>query len=334
MNSNPEISVLMPVFNGEKYLAEAVDSILSQTFTDFEFIIINDGSTDATSDILAGYSDKRIKLVSLEQEGLIYCLNKGLELSAGKYVARMDSGDVSCPGRLQAQYSFMESHPEIGICGANFKEFLNNKIRYTSKLPANDTDIRAQMFAHPAFCPPTVMMRKDVLKESGLKYDEDFFGAEDYLLWTKLLDYTQGAIIPQVLLYHRIQATNATVEDDNDIANKIELMSKIQHLHMQKHGVSISQDECYIFTLFTDTAAAPFDFTGEEGKLLEYLLVKISSQLPTKGNLDEKVSQYICKTLAYRAIRQKQIGYCLKSSFYRKLFVKGVQICIKEKILG
>ncbi|MDR1611101.1 MAG: glycosyltransferase family 2 protein, partial [Candidatus Symbiothrix sp.] len=87
MEYSVKISVLMPVFNGEKYIAEAVDSILNQTFTDFEFIIVNDGSTDSTSNILAGYNDKRIKLVTLKHEGLVYCLNKGLELSEGKYIA-------------------------------------------------------------------------------------------------------------------------------------------------------------------------------------------------------------------------------------------------------
>ncbi|MDR2622351.1 MAG: glycosyltransferase [Dysgonamonadaceae bacterium] len=222
MENLVKISVVMPVFNSEKYVAEAVDSILNQTFTDFEFIILNDGSTDATSNILAGYNDKRIKVVTLKHEGLVYCLNKGLELSKGKYIARMDSDDIAYPERLQVQYDFMESHPDVGICGTNYKMFndTNNNI-YTSKFPANDTDIRAQMFGYSAFCHPAVMLRKDCLEKSGLKYDKDFFRAEDYRLWIDLLDYTQGANISQVLLHYRIHPANVTIQTNKDFDSKI-----------------------------------------------------------------------------------------------------------------
>ncbi|MDR2622350.1 MAG: hypothetical protein LBC48_07185 [Dysgonamonadaceae bacterium] len=102
---------------------------------------------------------------------------------------------------------------------------------------------------------------------------------------------------------------------------------------MQKYKVNISQEECCIFTHFMDSSAFFFDLAGEEGKQLEYILIKILSQLPTERKLNEKVKQYICKILTYRTIRQKSIGYCLKSSFYRKLFIKGIQMYIKEKIL-
>jgi glycosyltransferase involved in cell wall biosynthesis len=327
-----KISVLMPVFNGEKYVAEAVDSILNQTFTDFEFIIVNDGSTDATSNILAGYDDKRIKLVSLEHEGLVYCLNKGVELSKGKYIARMDSDDIAFPERLQVQYDFMESHPEIGICGTNYKVLSNNLSKYTSRLPANDTDIRAQMFFHPVFCHPTVLLKKDVMEKSDLKYDKDFFGAEDYRLWIDVMDHTQGAIIPDILLHYRIHSMNVTVQNNKNFDSKINLLSKIQYFYMQKYGVNISQEECRIFTHFIDFNFF-YNFEEEKGIQLEYVLVKILSQLPTEKNLNRKAKQYICKAVTYRAIRQKSIGYCIKSSFYRKLFVQGVLAYIKEKIL-
>jgi glycosyltransferase involved in cell wall biosynthesis len=283
---------------------------------------------------LAGYNDKRIKLVTLKHEGLVYCLNKGLELSEGKYIARMDSDDIALPERLQIQYDFMESHPDVGICGSNYKVLSDDIIsKYISKLPTDDMSIRALLFCHAVFCHPSVMLRKDVLEKSGLKYDKDFFGAEDYQLWIELLDYTQGANISQILLFYRIHTSNITVQNNKNFDHKIDLLSKIHYLYIQKYGVNTSIEECRIYTHFLDTNFF-FDFAGEKGKLLEHILVKILSQLPTEKKLNEKVKQYICKILTFRAIKQKSIGYCLKSSFYRKLFIKGVQLYIKEKILN
>lgn len=324
MKHDVKISVLMPVFNGEKYLAEAVDSILNQTFTDFEFIIVNDGSTDATAKILAGYGDERIRLVSSEHKGLVYCLNKGLELSAGKYIARMDADDISIPQRLQIQYDFMESYPDIGICGGNYR-VLGGK--YVSKLPATDADIRATLFGQSAFCHPTVMLRKDVLDKSGLRYDKDFFRAEDYRLWIDLLDYTKGATIPKVLLHYRLHATNVSVQTNKDFDSKMHIIGAIQFQYMHKYGLDIALPECRTFAHFMDSSAFFFDLSGKDGKRLEQIITKILSGLPA-GSLKRKVIWNICKILIYRAVKQKSILYCLKSSFYRKLFAS----LIKQKL--
>lgn len=113
----PEVSVIMPVFNGEKYLNEAVDSILDQRFRDFEFIIINDGSVDNTSKILASYSDDRIHIVERENKGFAFSLNEAIKLSKGRYIARMDADDIAMENRLQLQYEFMESHLDVDILG-------------------------------------------------------------------------------------------------------------------------------------------------------------------------------------------------------------------------
>ncbi len=111
------VSVIMPVYNGEKFIAEAVESILSQTFVNFEFIIINDGSTDNTASILRSYSDKRIYITQRENKGFAFSLNEAISISRGKYLARMDADDIAYEDRLQLQYDFMETHPEVGILG-------------------------------------------------------------------------------------------------------------------------------------------------------------------------------------------------------------------------
>ena len=115
----PVISVIMPVYNTkEKFLREAVESILNQTFTDFEFIIINDGSDSITEDIILSYKDLRIKYLKNEQNlGIVQSLNKAVKTAKGKYIARMDADDISMPHRLEKQYEFMENHPQCGVCG-------------------------------------------------------------------------------------------------------------------------------------------------------------------------------------------------------------------------
>ena len=115
----PKVTVLMSVYNGEKHLREAIDSILNQTFGDFEFLIINDGSTDRTADILQSYQDSRIKIIHNEKNiGLTKSLNKGLKLAKGEYLARMDADDISYPNRLEVQYEYMEKNPNVGIVGS------------------------------------------------------------------------------------------------------------------------------------------------------------------------------------------------------------------------
>ena len=137
---NPKVTVLMPVYNGEKYLKEAITSILLQTFDDFEFLIINDGSSDASVDIIQSFRDPRIRLVHNDTNiGLIATLNKGLKLAHGKYVARMDQDDISLPRRLEKQTYFMDNNPDVGVCGTWIKlfmglDYIKNILCFTKKL--------------------------------------------------------------------------------------------------------------------------------------------------------------------------------------------------------
>jgi len=117
---NSLVTVLMPVYNGEKYLNEAIDSILNQTYTNFEFLIINDGSTDRSVEIIKGYNDSRIKLIHNKKNmGLVYTLNRGLALALGKYIVRMDADDISLPNRFKLQLDFMEINTEVALCSGN-----------------------------------------------------------------------------------------------------------------------------------------------------------------------------------------------------------------------
>lgn len=185
-DQNPKISVIMPVYNGEKYLAEAINSILTQTFTDFEFIIINDASTDSTAQIINGFAkkDSRIRILTNKINLKIAAtLNKGLNIAKGQYIARMDADDISLPHRLNLQVSFMDKHPEVGVCGSWLTIHETNKIW---RPPQYNEQIKAMLLFESCLYHPTIIARKTNIIDVG-KYSDEMFHAQDYDLWIKLL---------------------------------------------------------------------------------------------------------------------------------------------------
>ena len=193
----------MPVYNGEQYLRDAMDSILNQTFKDFEFLIIDDGSVDHSVEIIKSYEDSRIKLeVNGKNLGLITTLNKGLDIAQGEYVARMDCDDISLPERLEKQVVFMDAHPEVGVCGTWFKSFTDSKSIVMSH-PTSSEMIKVKLFFDSYLGHPTVIMRMSALNKHGLRYDPIHLHAEDYGLWVKCSFLFPLANIPEVLLHHR-----------------------------------------------------------------------------------------------------------------------------------
>jgi len=153
---NPEVTVLMSVYNGSKYLAEAIESILHQSYTDFEFLIINDGSTDLSEKIIKSYNDRRINYIkNNENIGLTRSLNKGLCLARGKYIARMDADDISMPDRFKEQVDFMEKNENVVACGTFIELFgiKTGKIKY----PIKDKEIREKFIFNPPLAHPTAV---------------------------------------------------------------------------------------------------------------------------------------------------------------------------------
>lgn len=203
MDQTLKATVLMPAYNAEKYIKEAIDSILAQSFSDFEFLIINDGSTDKTKEIIKTYTDPRIRLVNNETNlRLIKTLNKGIDLARGEYIVRMDADDISLPDRLKIQIDYMDKHPGIGISGAWTKSFGNNK-NIISKRLTKPKEIEANFLFHTSIAHPTVIMRTNLIKKNKLYYDENFPHSEDRELWSRTVKYFQLSNIPKVLLLYR-----------------------------------------------------------------------------------------------------------------------------------
>lgn len=182
MNSNISISVCMPVYNASRYLRDCIDSILSQSFTDFELLIVDDGSTDDSVEIIRSYSDSRIRLIENKHD-YIGSLNLLLQEARGKYIARMDADDVMLPNRLKIQYEYMEVHTDIDVLGGDI--LIHDE--YNQILPANKRISIYNMLDHCCLVNPSVMMRAESLRTHGIVYQSEYMYAEDYHLWMQML---------------------------------------------------------------------------------------------------------------------------------------------------
>lgn len=206
MDKNPRVSVLMPVYNGERYLREAIESILNQTYTDFEFIIIDDGSTDNTWQILQSYAANEPRIVLVRNEtniGLAGSLNKGLGLARGEYIARMDADDVSLPERLASQVAFLDEHPKVGVVGSSVQLIdADGSPTRIVRQPTMHGLILWFLCFHTAFAHPTVVFRKAVVEGVG-GYDDAIVANEDRDLWQRLSSVTRLANLPDVYLLYR-----------------------------------------------------------------------------------------------------------------------------------
>lgn len=236
---SPLVSVVMSVYNGEHYLREAIDSVLHQSFTDFEFIIINDGSADKSLSIIQSYNDKRIILIDNEgNKGLIYSLNKGLEIAKGKYIARMDADDISMPERFDLQVKQFENHPNAMIVGSDYYLLNGNKNTYIKNL--NDSDYqKAVLLFTPCFCHPTVMM-KNVFKEHLIFYDKHFIHAEDYKLWTDLHAFGDYLNIDQPLLKYRHHASQISNQKKE---SQLNISKRIREIYLEKLKFKLSEKQ-------------------------------------------------------------------------------------------
>ena len=196
----PRVSVLMPVYNVNKqYLRESIESILNQTFTDYEFIIIDDGSDENIEDIVNSYNDSRIRFYRNEKNlGVAKTRNRLLDLATGEYLANQDADDISLPERLQTMVDFLDNNPNVGVCGCNIKMIPeNNELHYPEHVDF------LGMLNGGSMANPTLMFRKEILEKYSLKYDEAFVSAEDYNLLSKLIKVCNLYNIQKVLLHYR-----------------------------------------------------------------------------------------------------------------------------------
>lgn len=216
MNRNPAITVLMTIYQDKDYLAEAVRSILNQSYRNFEFLIIAEPETPEESlRMIRAFHDKRIRLVINKKHlGFSNSLNKGIEIARGKYIARMDADDFSMKNRILSQVIYMKFHPNISVCGSNV-QYINEKgkLLYKSGVPLLPKEITVWLHFSNAIHHPTIMARKEIFRTNKYKSQP----AEDYELWTRICTKYKMANLHFCLLKRRMHGKNAVFENKWDI---------------------------------------------------------------------------------------------------------------------
>ena len=235
----PRISVIMPVYNCEVYLGAAINSILNQSFADFELIIINDGSTDSSSNIVDSYNDPRIvSLRSFENQGVSWARNKGLFSARGMYIAFLDADDIALPKRLETQVKFLNNNPRIGLCGTWVRVLQSNDEIW--RYPTDPRILRARMLFDDPIATSSVMLKKEALPLDKKYFNSCYDGAEDYELWERISRRWEMSNVPMVLtLYRKHQHQISSTQ-----ANKIQSHVKgIQRRLLQQLSINPTANE-------------------------------------------------------------------------------------------
>lgn len=210
-NIVPEISVLIPVYRPkEAYLRECIESILVQTFENFELLLLDDCPEDRSAEaIIQSYHDSRIKYSRNERNlGISQSRNKLIEMARGKYLAVMDHDDIALPERFAKEAAYLDAHPEVGVVSGKVLRFPKNK---TSGNPTDSHEIKLSLMTVCAMTHPAAMIRKSVLDEYRIRYEEDFSPSEDYALWCRLLPHTEFHNLSEVVLKYRCHESNTSL---------------------------------------------------------------------------------------------------------------------------
>lgn len=216
---NVTVSVIMPVYNAEKFLSASIKSVLDQSFTNFEFIIYNDGSSDKSLEIIQSFHDPRITLVHSEKnQGYLGYLNDGITRAKGKYIARMDADDIAYPERFARQVAFLEANPGVGACGTWAVRFTGNALEPETttvwELEQTHSEIIKAGLMRVPLVHPTAMYSTDIVRKNGIIYRHDRYPAEDYQFWYDISKVAALANIPEVLLKYRDHGNNISKTSD------------------------------------------------------------------------------------------------------------------------
>jgi glycosyltransferase involved in cell wall biosynthesis len=304
----PLVSIVMPVYNCQKYLKEAIISVLSQTYKNIELVIVNDGSTDSSMDIILSFSDDRIRcLVNEFNSGIVFTRNRGLDAAKGEYVATLDSDDIAMPERIEKQVFFLSSNPDYGMCGTFFYTMNSEgKPRRKIKFPTNNRDIVTYLTLGNCFCNSTVMIRSQLAKE--LKYREKFDIVEDYELWCRI---AKRAKLKNLSFYgtkYRMHGGNISVAKKNDM---FALVKKINSQILSDKNIGFTDNELEIHTNWLNRNICYFE-SGTQFTALENWAYTFYKKLSSAGIYNDK--------LLYRLIVEKWIVVAFNTGRYRKLF--------------
>lgn len=249
---NPKVSVIMPLYNAEKYVKKTIECILNQTYCDFELILIDDWSTDSTMEVVQSIHDARIRIIHNEKNcGIAYSRNHGLIEAKGEYIAIMDDDDLVPDNRFEFEVNYLDEHPEIAVIGGGFRIINENDEFVSGVTPTlqNPNYIKAQMMFYCPMYNGATMYRKAIVDEHHLRYRDDCLGMEDYCFWIEYSKYGKMTNVKDAFLYWRQVPTTETMKVlNNKVEERERKFAELQALAISINGLSLSPYELKIFT--------------------------------------------------------------------------------------
>ncbi len=318
----PLVSVVMAVHNSEKYLREAIESILNQSYTHLELIVIDDGSTDSSKNIIRSFTDPRVRFLENEfNSGIVFTRNKGVEAACGEYIATLDSDDIALPGRLEKQADFLNRNPDHALCGTFYRTIDQNG-RFLKKIcyPTNNQDIVTFLTLGNCFCNSTIMVRRALAKE--LKYRDVFYIGEDYDMWCRISQRAKVANLPIFGASYRVHETSITVQKAPDM---FALVKRINQQILNDLQIEFSEKELEVHSNLLNRN---IDFFQNESNFasLEDWIIKFYDKL-------KKCNRYN-NLLLYGLLVQKWIVVLVNTKRYNRLFNNGVFSLNRKSYIG
>ncbi|MBR4863350.1 MAG: glycosyltransferase [Oscillospiraceae bacterium] len=317
----PKVSVVMPAYNAEAYIGAAIESILNQSFTDFEFLILNDCSADGTEDIIKSYNDSRIVYLKNEKNmGVAATLNKGFAVAQGDYIARMDADDIAHPRRFEQQVAYLDAHPEVAVLGTQVRFFSVEGDGEPFCYSGSCAQLKIDLLFASAIAHPSVMLRRQMILDLG-GYDSQFEGLEDYELWCRVSQQAALAVYPEILLRYRIHPGQVTQQPSE---------------RKQRAARNLKQRQLLRLGLPTEgaVAAAYYNYQTKEPKTYETALAEIRFfEALINANEEKKLyDQKLLKKLMRQLAKSNAVG--LAPHQQRALCRKTKLLCYPSLLLS
>lgn len=337
MASGILFSVLTTVYNGAQYVSETIESVLSQGLGDFEYVIVNDGSTDDTESILSHYAsiDSRIRVITKTNEGVASARNTGLRSARGEYLLTIDSDDLCLPGRFKNQYELMEARKDVVVCGSLMKIFGNNFVSTSSQATDNDS-IRATMLFRPSIANSTSCVRMSYIRKNDILYNDSFVCAEDFDFWARIAN-DDSALFCNIgfpLVAYRVHQESLTQSKRQAMHNFASIVRKSQLLRI---GLEASNQEIELHSLISDEESiGDREQLYSVGEWLHRILRgNAEHKVFAQSVLTKTVSRKFCKSYANSSITGPVAAWKFVSArhFYRTISMRN-SLLIMKKLFG
>ncbi len=306
----PKISVIMPVYNAERFIDQAMESILNQTYTGLELLIIDDCSTDSTMENVNRHTDSRIRIIHNPQNmGIAYSRNEGIRNSTGEYIALMDNDDVAMPERLEKQAAFLQEHPKIDVVGGQYQYIDENgePVSAVFRSLHNPHYVRASLMFKNIFCNSEVTFRRSMVDKHRIWYQDNCLGMEDYLFW---IQYSQRVLmsgIEELFLLHRKRLDNESGRVRREQAEeRKKLFAQLQKYSIYENGFRLSEGELAVLTKVICEGQAGRIESEAELKQFYMALAELVRQADQMNSDNREEIRILCKQILVEKIRKME----------------------------